>query len=173
MRYIDSKRSNDMMYMEPNEKLHMLCNQVLWEVIYACFYNWDGSPYLVLIMYGLVELIIEASHIGIVQSHIGGVREGRCLNTTAFPADMRCLTTIMMFCNDPAPTVYILSTLGPRTPHGFVLEIFLQSHSSLNWLCIIINPWCNQMVLKSLIQPLLKSACFLRLSKDQVGSKVR
>ena len=32
-----------------------------------------------------------------VQSHTGGVREGRCLNTTAFPANMRCLTTIMMF----------------------------------------------------------------------------
>ena len=32
-----------------------------------------------------------------VQSHIGGVREGRCLNTTTFPTDMRCLTTIMMF----------------------------------------------------------------------------
>ena len=32
-----------------------------------------------------------------VQSHIGGVREGRCLNTTAFLADMRCLTVIMMF----------------------------------------------------------------------------
>ena len=32
-----------------------------------------------------------------VQSRIGGAREGRCLNTTAFPADMRCLTTIMMF----------------------------------------------------------------------------
>ena len=32
-----------------------------------------------------------------VQSHIGGVREGRFLNTTAFPIDMRCLTTIMMF----------------------------------------------------------------------------
>ena len=32
-----------------------------------------------------------------IQSHIGGVREERCLNTTAFPADMRCLTTIMMF----------------------------------------------------------------------------
>ena len=31
------------------------------------------------------------------QSRIGGAREGRCLNTTAFPADMRCLTTIMMF----------------------------------------------------------------------------
>ena len=32
-----------------------------------------------------------------VQTHISGVREGRCLNTTAFPADMRCLTVIMMF----------------------------------------------------------------------------
>ena len=32
-----------------------------------------------------------------VQSRIGGAREGRCLNTTTFPADMRCLTTIMMF----------------------------------------------------------------------------
>ena len=32
-----------------------------------------------------------------VQSHIVGVREGRCLNTTAFPTNMRCLTVIMMF----------------------------------------------------------------------------
>ena len=32
-----------------------------------------------------------------VQSHIGGVREERCLNTNAFPVDMRCLTTIIMF----------------------------------------------------------------------------
>ena len=32
-----------------------------------------------------------------VQTHIGGVREGRCLTTTAFAADMRCLTVIMMF----------------------------------------------------------------------------
>ena len=32
-----------------------------------------------------------------IQSRIGGAREGRCLNTTAFPANMRCLTTIMMF----------------------------------------------------------------------------
>ena len=31
-----------------------------------------------------------------VQSHIGGVREGRCLNTTAFPPYLRCLTYIMM-----------------------------------------------------------------------------
>ena len=33
----------------------------------------------------------------IVQTHIDGVREGRCLNSVAFPADMRCLTVIMMF----------------------------------------------------------------------------
>ena len=32
-----------------------------------------------------------------VQNHIGGQRKGRCLNTIAFPVDMRCLTTIMMF----------------------------------------------------------------------------
>ena len=32
-----------------------------------------------------------------VQSHIGGVREGKCLNTTAFPQNLRCLTLIMMF----------------------------------------------------------------------------
>ena len=32
-----------------------------------------------------------------IQTRIGGQREGRCLNTTAFPADTRCLTTIMMF----------------------------------------------------------------------------
>ena len=32
-----------------------------------------------------------------IQTHIGGVREGRCLNTTAVAADMRCLTMIMMF----------------------------------------------------------------------------
>ena len=32
-----------------------------------------------------------------VQQRIGGQREGRCLNTTVFPVDMRCLTIIMMF----------------------------------------------------------------------------
>ena len=35
--------------------------------------------------------------IEMVQSHVGGVREGRCLNTTAFPSNLRCLTYIMMF----------------------------------------------------------------------------
>ena len=34
----------------------------MWEVIYAYFYNWDGSYDLVLIVYALVELIIEVSH---------------------------------------------------------------------------------------------------------------
>ena len=32
-----------------------------------------------------------------IQSHIGGVRKGWCLNTTAFPPDLRCLTYIMVF----------------------------------------------------------------------------
>ena len=32
-----------------------------------------------------------------VQQRIGGQREGKCLNTTAFPVDMRCLTIILMF----------------------------------------------------------------------------
>ena len=32
-----------------------------------------------------------------VQSHIGGVREGRFFNTTAFPPDLHCLTYIIVF----------------------------------------------------------------------------
>ena len=32
-----------------------------------------------------------------IQTHISGVREGRCLNTATFLADIRCLTVIMMF----------------------------------------------------------------------------
>ena len=43
-------------------KASKLCNQVMWEVIYAFFYNWYGSHYLVLIVYAWVKLIIEASH---------------------------------------------------------------------------------------------------------------
>ena len=35
--------------------------------------------------------------IEMVQSHIGGVGEGRCLNTAAYPPDLRCLTYIIMF----------------------------------------------------------------------------
>ena len=50
------------MYMEPNEKLQSYVIKFMWEVIYAYFYNWDGLPYLVIIGYALVELIIEVSH---------------------------------------------------------------------------------------------------------------
>ena len=32
-----------------------------------------------------------------VQQRIGGQREGRCLNSTTFLVDMRCLTIITMF----------------------------------------------------------------------------
>ena len=43
-------------------KSFKLCNKVLWEVIYAYFCNWDWLLYLVLIVYVLIELIIEISH---------------------------------------------------------------------------------------------------------------
>ena len=62
MRCIDSKKSNVMMWMKPNEKLQYYVIKFMWEVIYAYFYNWDWSLYLVLIVYDLVELIIETSH---------------------------------------------------------------------------------------------------------------
>ena len=32
-----------------------------------------------------------------VQSRIGGAKEGKCLNTTTFPPDLRCLTYITLF----------------------------------------------------------------------------
>ncbi|KAK9993568.1 hypothetical protein SO802_023271 [Lithocarpus litseifolius] len=32
-----------------------------------------------------------------VQLHIGGAREGKCLNTTIFPSNLRCLAYIMLF----------------------------------------------------------------------------
>ena len=33
----------------------------------------------------------------VVQFRLGGIREGKCLNTTTFPLDLRCLAYIMMF----------------------------------------------------------------------------
>ena len=44
-------------------KVSKLCNQVLWGVIYAYFYNWDRSHYLVLIVYDLIEFIIKVLHL--------------------------------------------------------------------------------------------------------------
>ena len=58
----ESKRSNVMIESEVKCKALSYDYQVLWEVIYAYFYNWDGSHDLALIVYALVELIIEASH---------------------------------------------------------------------------------------------------------------
>ena len=62
MRCIDSKRTNVMIWMEPNEKFQNYVIKFMWEVIYAYFYNWDWSLFFVLILYVLVELIIETSH---------------------------------------------------------------------------------------------------------------
>lgn len=45
----------------------------------------------------MISLTTRTECYPLVQSHIGSVREGRCLNTTAFPPDLRCLTYIMMF----------------------------------------------------------------------------
>ena len=50
------------MCMELNEKFQYYVIKFMWEVIYVYFYNWDGSHYLVLVMYALIELIIEASN---------------------------------------------------------------------------------------------------------------
>ena len=46
---------------KPNEKLQRYVITSLWEVIYVHFYNWDRPLDLVLILYDLIELIIEIS----------------------------------------------------------------------------------------------------------------
>ena len=46
---------------KPNEKLQSYVIIFLWDVIYVHFYNWDRPPDLVLIVYDLIELIIEVS----------------------------------------------------------------------------------------------------------------
>ena len=46
---------------KPNEKLLRFVFIFLWEVIYVHFYNWDSPLDLVLVVYDLIELIIEAS----------------------------------------------------------------------------------------------------------------
>ena len=46
---------------KPNEKLLSLIIILLWEVIYAHFYNWDKLLDFVSVVYDLIELIIEAS----------------------------------------------------------------------------------------------------------------
>ena len=46
---------------KPNEKFISFVIILLWEVIYAHFYNWDCPLDLVLVVYDLIELIIKIS----------------------------------------------------------------------------------------------------------------
>ena len=50
------------MCMKPNEKFQNCVIKFMWDVIYAYFYNWDWSLFLVLIVYDLIELIIKTLH---------------------------------------------------------------------------------------------------------------
>ena len=55
---------NDQMLLivkKPNDKLQRYVFIFLWEVIYVHFYNWDRPLNLVLVVYDLIELIIETS----------------------------------------------------------------------------------------------------------------
>ena len=61
MRCIDSKLSNVMNCKEAKWKASSYVIIFLWEVIYVHFYNWDRPLNLVLVVYDLIELIIEAS----------------------------------------------------------------------------------------------------------------
>ena len=56
-------KNNQMLWFvkKPNEKLWRYVIIFLWEVIYVYFYNWDRPLDLVLVVYDLIELIIEAS----------------------------------------------------------------------------------------------------------------
>ena len=57
-----SKKDQMLWFMKkPNEKLLSFVIILLWEVIYAHFYNWDCPLDLVLVVYNLIELIIESS----------------------------------------------------------------------------------------------------------------
>ena len=61
-----------------------------------------------------------------VQSRIGGAREGRCLNTTAFPTDKRCLTTIMMF------NLYLVRKLTTINNAKAIFLIELKENTSID-----------------------------------------
>ena len=57
-----SKKDLMLCFMQkPNEKLLSFVIILLWEVIYARFYNWDSPFDWVPVVYDLIELIIEAS----------------------------------------------------------------------------------------------------------------
>ena len=57
-----SKNDQKLWLMQkPSEKLLSFVIILLWDVIYAHFYNWDCPLDLELVVYDLIELIIEAS----------------------------------------------------------------------------------------------------------------
>ena len=60
MRCFDSKWSNVKICKETKWKASLYVIIFLWEVIYVHFYNWDRPFDLVLVVYDLIELIIEA-----------------------------------------------------------------------------------------------------------------
>ena len=61
-RDVSSKKDQMLWFMpKPNEKLLCFVIILLWEVIYAHFYNWDSLLDFVLVVYDLIELIIETS----------------------------------------------------------------------------------------------------------------
>ena len=55
-----SKKDQMLWFMQkPNEKLLSFVIILLWEAIYAHFYNWDSPLDWVPVVYDLIELIIE------------------------------------------------------------------------------------------------------------------
>ena len=67
----------------------------------------------------MISLTTRIECYPLVQSHIGSVQEGRCLNTTAFPPDLRCLTYIMMFNLYPVKKMTTIS----NTRAIFLMEL--------------------------------------------------
>ena len=68
-----------------------------------------------------------------IQSHVGGVREGRCFNTIAFPPDLRCLTYIMMF------NLYLIKKL---TTINNAIAIFLMELRENTYIDISVHIFC-------------------------------
>ena len=66
-----------------------------------------------------------------VQQRIGGQREGRCLNTTTFPVDMRCLTIIMMFDLYPIKKLTIINNARAIFLMEFKEKTFIDINSHI------------------------------------------
>ena len=58
---LSKKDQSSWIMQKPNEKLLKFVIILIWEVIYAHFYNWDSLLDLVPVVYDLIKLIIEAS----------------------------------------------------------------------------------------------------------------